>query len=99
MENIEDKKENSSGNGFTEIFFSKLKEQSFTIILMVGMLIYQNKVFNDQLTRYEGIVNQKEEYIDKMIEDQRQRAILREQYLLQQRDVYVDDLIKGTHNK
>lgn len=92
-------KDSGSGNGFTEIFFSKLKEQSFTIILMVGMLIYQNKVFNDQLTRYEGIVNQKEEYIDKMIEDQRQRAILREQYLLQQRDVYVDDLIKGTHNK
>ena len=32
--------------------------------------------------------------IDKMIEDQRQRAILREQYLMQQRDTYIDDLIK-----
>jgi hypothetical protein len=92
MENKEDKKEGS--NGFTEIFFSKLKEQSFTIILMVGMLIYQNKVFNDQLTRYESIVDEKEQYIDKMIEDQRQRAILREQYLMQQRDTYIDDLIK-----
>lgn len=92
-----EKKDSDSGNGFTEIFFSKLKEQSFTIILMVGMLIYQNKVFNDQLTRYEAIVNQKEQYIDKMIEDQRQRAILREQYLIQQRDTYVDDLIKGSH--
>ena len=97
MENKEDKKESS--NGFTEIFFSKLKEQSFTIILMVGMLIYQNKVFNDQLTRYESMVDEKEQYIDKMIEDQRQRAILREQYLMQQRDTYIDDLIKGTHNK
>ena len=92
MENEEDKKESS--NGFTEIFFSKLKEQSFTIILMVGMLIYQNKVFNDQLTRYESMVDEKEQYIDKMIEDQRQRAILREQYLMQQRDTYIDDLIK-----
>jgi hypothetical protein len=92
MENKEDKKESS--NGFTEIFFSKLKEQSFTIILMVGMLIYQNKVFNDQLTRYESMVDEKEQYIDKMIEDQRQRAILREQYLMQQRDTYIDDLIK-----
>ena len=45
-------KENSNSSGFAEIFFSKLKEQSFTIILMVGMLIYQNKVFNDQLTIY-----------------------------------------------
>ncbi len=92
-----EKENKNSGNGFTEIFFGKLKEQSFTIILMVGMLIYQNKVFNDQLTRYESIVTQKEQYIDKMIEDQRQRAILREQYLIQQRDIYVDDLIKASH--
>ena len=89
-------KKDSNSSGFTEIFFSKLKEQSFTIILMVGMLIYQNKVFNDQLTRYEKTVNEKQQYIDKLIEDKRQRAILREQYLLQQRDTYVDDLIK--HN-
>jgi len=92
-----EKENKDSGSGFTEIFFSKLKEQSFTIILMVGMLIYQNKVFNDQLTRYESIVDQKQQYIDKLIEDQRQRAILREQYLMQQRDTYVDDLIKNTH--
>jgi len=90
-----EKENKDSGSGFTEIFFSKLKEQSFTIILMVGMLIYQNKVFNDQLTRYESIVDQKQQYIDKLIEDQRQRAILREQYLMQQRDTYVDDLIKN----
>ena len=94
-----EKKEDTNGSGFTEIFFSKLKEQSFTIILMVGMLIYQNKVFNDQLTRYENIVNQKQQYIDKLIEEQRQRSVLREQYLIQQRDAYVDDLIKETHNK
>ena len=29
----------------------------------------------------------------KIIEEQRQRAILREQYLIQQRDTYVDDLM------
>jgi hypothetical protein len=56
--------ENKDSNisGFAEVFFGKLKEQSFTIILMVGMLIYQ-------------------------------RSILREQYLIQQRDTYVDDLM------
>ena len=79
--------------GFTEVFLSKLKEQSFTIILMVGMLIYQNKIYNEQVDRYEKIVDEKQQYIDKLIEDQRQRSILREQYLLQQRDAYVDDLI------
>jgi hypothetical protein len=90
-------KENSNSSGFAEIFFSKLKEQSFTIILMVGMLIYQNKVFNDQLTRYEKLVDGKQQYIDKLIEEQRQRSVLREQYLIQQRDAYVDDLIKDNN--
>ena len=90
-------KENSNSSGFAEIFFSKLKEQSFTIILMVGMLIYQNKVFNDQLTRYEKLVSEKQQYIDKLVEEQRQRSVLREQYLIQQRDSYVDDLIKSNH--
>ena len=86
-------KEEGAGGGFTEVFLGKLKEQSFTIILMVGMLIYQNKIYNEQVDRYEKIVTEKQQYIDKLIEDQRQRSILREQYLLQQRDAYVDDLI------
>jgi hypothetical protein len=60
---------------------------------MVGMLIHQNKIYNEQVDRYEKIVDEKQQYIDKLIEDQRQRSILREQYLLQQRDAYVDDLI------
>jgi hypothetical protein len=89
----------STSNGFTEVFFGKLKEQSFTIILMVGMLIYQNKVFNDQLTRYEKILDDKQKYIDKLIEEQRQRSVSREQYLTQQRDSYVDDLIKHNDKK
>jgi len=90
-------KENSNSSGFAEVFFGKLKEQSFTIILMVGILIYQNKVFNDQLTRYEKLVDEKQQYIDKLVEEQRQRSVLREQYLIQQRDAYVDDLIKNNH--
>ena len=49
-------KKEESNSGFTDVFLSKLKEQSFTIILMVGMLIYQNKVFNEQLDRSEKIM-------------------------------------------
>ena len=87
-------KEEGAKGGFTEVFLSKLKEQSFTIILMVGMLIYQNKIYNEQVDRYEKIVTEKQQYIDKLIDEQRQRSTLREQYLIQQRDAYVDDLIK-----
>ena len=92
-------KKEESNSGFTDVFLRKLKEQSFTIILMVGMLIYQNKVFNEQLDRSEKIIDQKQLYIDKLVEDQRQRSTLREQYLMQQRDSYVDDLIMKDSEK
>lgn len=73
-------------------FLNKLKEQSFTIILMIAGLYYQNMIFNEQLERYTTLVNQKQQYIDKIVDDERQRFIAREQYLMQQRDEFVDML-------
>jgi hypothetical protein len=73
-------------------FLSKLKEQSFTIILMLAGLYYQNMIFKDELERYTNLVNQKQQYIDKIVEDERQRFIAREQYLMQQRDEFIDML-------
>ena len=81
--------------GFTEVFLDKLKEQSFTIVLMVGILIYQTINKNSEIERLQKQLDAKQEYVDKMIEDQRQRWQIREQYLLQQRDSYVDDLLKN----
>jgi hypothetical protein len=76
-------------------FLSKLKEQSFTIILMIAGLYYQNMIFNEQLERYTTLVNQKQQYIDKIVDDERQRFIAREQYLMQQRDEFIDMLKDG----
>ena len=76
-------------------FLSKLKEQSFTIILMLAGLYYQNMIFKDELERYTTLVNQKQQYIDKIVEDERQRFIAREQYLMQQRDEFIDMLKVG----
>ena len=73
-------------------FINKLKEQSFTIILMIAGLYYQNMIFNEQLERYTTLVNQKQQYIDKIVDDERQRFIAREQYLMQQRDEFIDML-------
>jgi len=81
--------------GFTEVFLDKLKEQSFTIVLMVGILIYQTINKNSEIERLQKQLDAKQEYVDKMIDDQRQRWQIREQYLLQQRDSYVDDLLKN----
>ena len=70
-------------------FLDKLKEQSFTIILMIGGLYYQNQMFQQQLERYDANVKEKQEYIDKIVDAERERMIAREQYLMQQRDEFI----------
>ena len=77
----------------TDTFFNKLKDQSFTILLLVGMLYYQNMIFNQEIVRYKAVIDAKQEYIDNMIKDSRERMLKREDYLNQQRDMYVQDLI------
>ena len=58
-------------------FLGKLKEQSFTIILMIGGLYYQNQIFQQQLDRYDSIVTEKQEYINKIVDAERERMIER----------------------
>ena len=84
-------KENTGG--ITDTFFNKLKEQSFTIILLVGIMYYQNMTFNNQLVEYKKMIDDKETLILKLTDDERQRLIERTQYLLEQRDKYVEELM------
>jgi len=79
-------------SGFVDTFLSKLKEQSFIIILMLGGLYYQNKVFDDQLDRYKQLVDEKQKYIDVMVSAERDRLLIREKYLMEQRDAFVIDM-------
>jgi hypothetical protein len=79
--------------GFADIFFNKLKEQSFTIILMVGILIYQNQLFKSEISRYEKLLDQKDDKINQMTDMIIKRSTERETYLNQQRDLYVQDLL------
>jgi hypothetical protein len=74
-------------------FFDKLKEQSFTIILLVGILYYQNMNFKNQLEEYKKMITDKETLILKLTDDERARMIERNQYLMEQRDKYVEELI------
>jgi hypothetical protein len=77
----------------TDTFFSKLKEQSFTIILLVGILWYQNNTYKDNLEEYKKMIEQKEQLLLKLTDDERNRLIERTEYLLEQRDKYVEVLI------
>lgn len=78
----------------TDVFFSKLKEQSFTIILLVGILYYQNTNFNNQINEYKKMIDEKESLVLKLTEDERSRLLERTKYLQEQRDKYVEELIK-----
>lgn len=73
-------------------FIDKLKDQSFTIILMIGGLYYQNQMFQQQLDRYDAIVKEKQEYINKIVDAERERMLAREQYLMKQRDEFLQIL-------
>jgi hypothetical protein len=78
-------------------FLGKLKEQSFTIILMIGGLYYQNQIFKQQLDRYDSLVTEKQEYINKIVDAERERMIEREKYLINQRDQFIE-LLKEKQN-
>jgi len=86
--------ENNNNGGFTDTFFNKLKEQSFTIILLVGILWYQNSTYKTNLSEYEDMIKDKDAIILKQTNDERQRLIDRMSYLQDQRDKYVEELIE-----
>jgi uncharacterized protein YaaQ len=86
--------ENNNNGGFTDTFFNKLKEQSFTIILLVGILWYQNNTYKTNLSEYEDMIKDKDAIILKQTNDERQRLIDRISYLQDQRDKYVEELIE-----
>ena len=75
-----------------ETFLEKLKEQSFTIILLVGIMYYQNLMFTRQLEEYKKMIEAKENLVLKLTDDERMRLIEREKYLIQQRDGFIQDL-------
>ena len=87
------KTEETKISSYGDAFLSKLKEQSFTIILLVGILWYQNNTYTTTLEQYQEMMSQKDSLILKLTDDERQRLIDRNEYLTDQRDKYVDELI------
>lgn len=82
----------TKSQSFTDTFFAKLKEQSFTIILLVGIMYYQNRIFTQQMEEYKSMIKSKEELILKLTDEERNRLIDREKYLISQRDEFITEL-------
>jgi hypothetical protein len=92
-------KKEETPNNFSDTFFSKLKEQSFTIIILVGVMLYQNWIFTNQMEEYKKIISEKEQIVLKLTEEERQRLIEREKYLVEQRDSFIDELKELVKNQ
>lgn len=77
---------------YAETFMNKLKEQSFTILILVGIMYYQNTLFTAQMNEYKAMIKSKEELILKLTDDERNRLLDREKYLMGQRDEFIKEL-------
>lgn len=80
-------------------FFDKLKEQSFTIILLVGIMYYQNTIFTKQVEDLKKEVDERDKIILDMAKEERNRLLEREKYLAEQRDKYIEDLNESLNDR
>jgi len=74
---VKEQESNAIPSSFLEVFLSKLKEQSFTIVLMLGVIYFQNKMFRERIIRHENIEAKQELLIEKLYEEQKNLYIER----------------------
>jgi hypothetical protein len=94
----EDKKlENKSG--FTDIFLSKLKEQSFMIILMLSVIYYQNRLMEERVSFWQSQFEKQQLEIETTTKEDKQVLMDRISYLQEQRDKYVEESLNNLRTK
>jgi len=99
MENKEENKNKTPISGFADIFLSKLKEQSFVIILMLGVIYYQHRLMEERVAFWMEEHDKKEMYIQQTTESDKQILLDRVKYLQDQQDKYAQDAIDELKNK
>ncbi len=77
---------------FASTFFGRLKEQSFTILVMVCIVTYQHLMWEKDREEYKAVVQAHQAKYEQLVTEERQRLLAREQYLMQQRDQFIDHL-------
>jgi exosome complex RNA-binding protein Rrp4 len=86
-------------SGFADTFLSKLKEQSFTIIIMVGIIWYQGRMMEERVAYWQKLYEESKDYIQQTTKDDREELLQRINYLQDQRDKYVEDAINELKDK
>ena len=95
---IENNKNNST-SGFFDIFLSKVKEQSFLIILMLGIIYYQHRMMEERVGFWQKQFEQEDLYIKQIEKEQKEDLLQRIEYLQNQRDKYAEDAINELKTK
>jgi hypothetical protein len=80
-------------SGFTDTFFSKLKEQSFTIVLMIGIIWYQGRMMEERVAYWQTLYEEQKAYIEQTNKEDKAELLDKIKYLQEQRDKYVEDAI------
>ena len=80
-------------SGYIETFMGKLKEQSFLIILMIGVIYFQNRQFSERIDEHRKTEEKQQQYINDMIKSDREMLLERTKYLVEQRDRYIEELL------
>ena len=80
-------------SGFADTFLSKLKEQSFVILLMLGVIYYQHRLMEERVAFWQKQYEEQKLYIQTTSEEDKQILLDRVKYLQDQRDKYVEDAI------
>ena len=85
-------------SGFADAFLSKLKEQSFVILLMLGVIYYQHRLMEERVAFWMEEHDKKEMYIQQTTESDKQILLDRVKYLQDQQDKYAQDAIDELKN-
>ena len=99
MEEKEPRNAQTPANGFTDVFLSKLKEQSFTIVLMIGVIWYQGRMMEERVAYWQKLYEEQKSYIQQTTKEDRAIMLDRIKYLEDQRDKYAEDAINELKTK
>lgn len=72
--------------GIMEVFLSKLKEQSFVIILMLGVIYYQHEMMEERVDFWQQQYEKKDDELQASEKADRDALTERVRYLQEQQD-------------
>ena len=85
--------------GFIDVFVSKLKEQSFTIVIMLAVIWYQGVMMEERVTYWQKLYEDQKTYIQQTDKEDKQIMLDRIKYLQDQQDKYAQDAIDELKTK